>query len=79
MQRIAHFKPTHPGDPPLHASDRKKEKGRRTEEAANDERNGKKEQENTKGTLVRELARWYNQVRKTTQSKRQRGQPDERT
>ena len=26
MQKIARFKPTHPGDPPLHASDRKKEK-----------------------------------------------------
>lgn len=41
MLRIARFKPTPPDNPPLEASDRKKEKGRRTEEAANDERNGK--------------------------------------
>ena len=37
MQRIARFKPTPPDNPPLEASDRKKEKGRRTEEAANDD------------------------------------------
>ena len=41
MLRIARFKPTPPDNPPLEASDRKKEKGRRTEEAANDERNRK--------------------------------------
>jgi hypothetical protein len=41
LLRIARFKPTPTDNPPLEASDRKKEKGRRTEEAANDERNGK--------------------------------------
>ena len=40
MQRIARFKPTHPGDPPLQASDRKKKKRKSLQRTTNGREEG---------------------------------------